>query len=676
MTLRSVFLGLALGAVICGVTFFNDMVLRGTFLVGNYLPISVFGGLLILVLVANPLLRLLSKRTRLQGRELAVIVALALVACCVPGRGLMHYFTTFMMLPHERARTYASWKAQDLLATVPPQMLADATEKDVADFMGGLGEGDESIAFSQIPWHVWQRPLMFWIPLLLSLWIGTIALAVVLHRQWSVHERLQYPIVTFANALLPDVSGRTGSALRNRAFWVAAGIVVVIHLNNYASTYYPQRMFQVPLAINLSPLAELFRDWKAEGDMRWLMSHPFRLTAVGFAYLLSTDLSLSLGIAPYAWAFANGIFTRHGVQLTGSFFAAKPRGFIHAGAFMGLFLVILYSGRRYLSRVFGRAMLLPVRQETTETAVWAARAFLVAMAAFVLQLTFAGVYWPLAILYAIGALVIYTVISRIVAETGTFFIHAYHFPCVILLGFLGLATMDMRSLTIMFLVSSLAFLDPREAAMPFMMTGLKLVELSRGKIGRTGAFGVVALLVAFAVAVPVTLYIQYDKGARNVGDGWTLWGVPFFALNSLSNLHRELEQDPELASTDRPSGMSRFLRIDPDEKAVTAFVVGLGLVLLFSAGRLRFPWWPIHPVLFVVLGTFQSSTLSASFLLGWLIKVLVTRLFGGKGYQGLKPFMIGLIAGDILGGILPMVHGAIYYYVTNTQPMSFRVLPT
>jgi hypothetical protein len=98
-------------------------------------------------------------------------------------------------------------------------------------------------------------------------------------------------------------------------------------------------------------------------------------------------------------------------------------------------------------------------------------------------------------------------------------------------------------------------------------------------------------------------------------------------------------------------------------------------VLLFTLGRLRFPNWPIHPVIFIVLGTWQSRRLAASFFVGWLIKVAVTRLLGGKSYQKVKPIMIGLIAGDVIGGIIPMIAGGIYYYLTGLTPKPFRVLP-
>ena len=50
MTVRAVLLGLLAAALVCGFCYFNDFVMHQTFLVGNYMPISVFGGLLVFLL--------------------------------------------------------------------------------------------------------------------------------------------------------------------------------------------------------------------------------------------------------------------------------------------------------------------------------------------------------------------------------------------------------------------------------------------------------------------------------------------------------------------------------------------------------------------------------------------------------------------------------------------------
>jgi hypothetical protein len=61
---------------------------------------------------------------------------------------------------------------------------------------------------------------------------------------------------------------------------------------------------------------------------------------------------------------------------------------------------------------------------------------------------------------------------------------------------------------------------------------------------------------------------------------------------------------------------------------------------------------------------------------GWAIKVLVTKYGGASWYQRLKPFMFGLIAGEMLGGLMPMVVGLVYWLVTGQLPKVFNVLPT
>jgi hypothetical protein len=57
-----------------------------------------------------------------------------------------------------------------------------------------------------------------------------------------------------------------------------------------------------------------------------------------------------------------------------------------------------------------------------------------------------------------------------------------------------------------------------------------------------------------------------------------------------------------------------------------------------------------------------------SFGMAWLIKTSVTRYGGGQTYQKLKPAMIGLIAGAMLGAFLPMIIGTAYYWVVGHAP--------
>jgi hypothetical protein len=463
-----------------------------------------------------------------------------------------------------------------------------------------------------------------------------------------------------------------GGVFGNRLFWLGAGIILVIHLNNYAYQWWPRYLIQVPRQFDFMGL----RDVLPRLNNPWHLLNPtLSFTAMGFAYFLATDVSLAVGAAPFLYEWVVGLFAVYGVSIEGGgFISLQIRTFLYGGAYLGMFLVLLYTGRHYYLSVLRKSLLLPGGERVERQAAWGGRVFLVAAAFFAAQLAWVGLPVYLALIYTVGAVLIFTVISRLVAETGVFFIHAYHFPCVLLWGVLGARALGPESMLIMLMVTALLLIDPREAVMPFMVQGLKLVDMNRVSVGKTAAWGTVALVLAFAVAVPVTLYWQYDRGVMRVSDGWTR-NVPRMPFDATVRAMERLKAQGVLEEAGQQSGMAWLRSISPNTPCVVAFGATFALVLLFAAGRLRFPRWPIHPVMFLVLGTFQSRTLAVSFLLGWLIKLAVTKYGGARVYQRLKPLMIGLIAGDLLGGLIPMVIGAIYYWATGEPPKPFQVLP-
>ena len=79
-------------------------------------------------------------------------------------------------------------------------------------------------------------------------------------------------------------------------------------------------------------------------------------------------------------------------------------------------------------------------------------------------------------------------------------------------------------------------------------------------------------------------------------------------------------------------------------------------------------------MLFVTWNTPHIQVLAGSFFMGWLVKTVVIKYGGNSIYNKVKPVMIGLIAGEILGAFIPSVTAAIYYFITNEQPVWFRIL--
>lgn len=669
--IKAFLLGLTGVGLICGFTYFNDNVLHQTILISNHMPVSVYGGLIIFLLVINPLLFRLGRRAGFTSRQLAVVLAMVLASCTVPGFGLMRTLTTSLMLPHYHNRIEPGWQEQNIIDLAPKRMLADPSKNEseaLNGFIQGMGVGSKHISFSRIPWYAWTSTLVFWLPLVLFLWIGLIALSVLVHPQWSLYEQLPYPIVRFANALLPQHGKIKSHIFNNRLFWIGCGAILVIHLINYTYRWFPS-FIEIPTTFDFRPLKDISPTFIKGGGLNLFMVS-LEFTVIAFAYFLSSDVSLSLGIGPFLWAFVVGIFLNYGVSIVGAesydFLTLRPMAFINFGAYFGFFLAIFYWGRNYYANVFKRAFLLPSREKIENQYVWSARIFIVSFFFFFMGLVFIGLNWELALLYTIIAVIIFIVMSRIVVETGLFFIQAWCFPGVILWGIFGAKALGPQTILIMSIVTTVILMDPRETLMPYMSNSLKLLELHKVKYGKVAMASVVAIIFALIISVPLTLYFQYDRGV-NFSDHWTIKAAGFAFKNAVRIKHRLVAQG-DLHFSDSFSGWESFIHMSPNKPCMIAFAAGFILVILFSFSRIKLAWWPLHPVMFLVWSTYPGRRFAASFFIGWFIRFLVTKYGGVKIYNKLKPLMFGLIAGDMLGGIIPILIGIMYYYITGDIP--------
>lgn len=682
MTVRAVILGLLGVAFITSYTYFNDWIMRQTMFVGNFMPISVYGVLVIFMAFAYPLWLRITRKGALKRSELAVILVLVLSACAIPGSNLLRLFTPALIMPHRYEMTEPGWQQQEIMELVPDNMLVDISrdpDKVMGGYTRGLMEASDSLAFSDVPWEAWSSSLFFWIPIILSLWIALVSLAVVVHRQWADHEHLPYPIVTFTKALLPDEKGARSPVFANSLFWLGLIGVFAIHFYNYMNVWFPNYLFgQIPLGVDFTPLAELSDTFQQGGGESLLSMYTIYFTVIAVAYFLPKEVSLSLGIGPFVWVFIAGIFATYGIGASGWQgtwpFGLTMDAMMIMGAYFGMLLVLLYTGRQYYSAVFRRAFGVPSREKVESSAIWGARFFMAGMLFFTVYCAlYVGLDWPIALMFGLGCVAVYLVMGRLLAETGLFFIVVTGTPATLLWALFGARALGPEILFLTFMLSLVLFYDTREALMPYVVNGLKLADDCRAKVGRTAFFVVVALMVGLAVGIPTTLYFQYERGVDV-----SLWKVeqakrPF---NETISIMQRLDAQGQLEEAGQVTGLKRFLEASPHRNGLIAFGTAAVLVLLFSFLRLRFTGWPLHPVMFLVWSTYAGNSFAQSFLFGWLLKILITR-FGGAGvYQRCKPLMFGLIAGEMLGGVIPMFVSLIYFLITGGDiPRPFEIMP-
>jgi len=87
-----------------------------------------------------------------------------------------------------------------------------------------------------------------------------------------------------------------------------------------------------------------------------------------------------------------------------------------------------------------------------------------------------------------------------------------------------------------------------------------------------------------------------------------------------------------------------------DPGAAWAYVFGAGVVFFLSMMRQRFIGWPFHPAGYLVAGSFGLIRLWLPILLAWLVKALILRYGGLRGYRAALPFFIGLVLGEFSAG--------------------------
>ena len=563
-----------------------------------------------------------------------------------------------------------------VLEKVPPAMLADpSAHPDALDgFVTGLGGAGDRFTLARIPWAAWRAPIVFWVFLLGAMGLCVVGLSLVLHRQWADHEHLPYPTTAFVRALLGDEDG--GSLVfRRGAFWAGLLPVFALHLINYANVWWPDYVIPVQRTLNFEPLLELLPVFR-RANPSFLFNPTLYFTAMGFAYFLSSDVAFSLGIAPYLFTLVWGTVAGFGIATAGPHLQPHLHASMYAGASVAMFLTLLHSGRRHLKAVLIRALGGRVRDPVEPAAVWGARILLAGFILFVGQLMRAGVEAPLAVFYTLGALMIFTVMSRLLAEAGVFFFHPHFYPCGLLLGFLGTAAIGPEQLLLLGMVSSLLLIDPREALMPYAVSALRIAEDARLPIGRTAVVGGAAVLLAAAIAIPVSLYWQYREGAIKTGDGWTVNNVPRMVFDLNVSTVRTLEAQGLLGPAQAVSGWSRFRAATPMRGPTLVFGLSFLLALLLVVLRRRLARWPLHPLIFLMGTHWQSRTLAFSFLVGWAVKALVMKYGGERAYRALRPAAIGLIAGEVLAALIPLVAGLLYQVATGQPPRPYRIMPS
>ncbi|MFQ6099323.1 MAG: DUF6784 domain-containing protein, partial [Armatimonadota bacterium] len=73
---------------------------------------------------------------------------------------------------------------------------------------------------------------------------------------------------------------------------------------------------------------------------------------------------------------------------------------------------------------------------------------------------------------------------------------------------------------------------------------------------------------------------------------------------------------------------------------------GAAIMMFLQAMRMRFAWWPFHPVGFAIGGVWIMDQMWFTCFLSWLAKAVILRYGSMKTFRAARPFFLGLILGQ------------------------------
>jgi hypothetical protein len=242
-----------------------------------------------------------------------------------------------------------------------------------------------------------------------------------------------------------------------------------------------------------------------------------------------------------------------------------------------------------------------------------------------------------------------------------------------MMGMLGAYAMGPEAIVIAGMFCAVLCIDQSQGIMPYFINGLRICDNVKVSPGRAGTSTVGVFVICLVVAIPVCIWAHYNWGHPVYG--WSHHRIPTMAFRPAQLTVDRLNNSGQLEDSQSLSPVGRLVNMRPKKGFAWSFLSGVVLVLIFSVLRLRYAWWPLHPVLFLAWTTYPLRVFCYSFMLGWILKTVITRLGGHSAFRKTMPLMIGLIAADVLGALVFIIVGAVYYAVTGLQPINYTIFP-
>lgn len=548
---------------------------------------------------------------KLTPQELTILYAMLVSAGTVVNHDMSDNLFAVVSYPFWRADATNNWDTL-FFPHIPKWLVVTDRWALKGFYLGGT-------SFYQWDYiRAWLLPLTAWSGLIAVLIFGQLCLNSLLRRRWMDEERLGYPLTMVPLEVIKDERGE--QFFKNPQAWLGFGLACLY--NNFLGL---RQLYGWLPQWRLSGwnLAELFpsRPWSAIGWTPVILAW----SVVGLSFLLPLELTFS------CWFF---YALRKLVQVIASAFGqeqALSRGFPYwyegqgTGAWIALAISVLWVDRRYLFHTVASAVQRKVNDR------WEAMPSLLAILGILGAIGFAvafgraaGMSFGVALAFFSLYFLLSVSMTRVRAELGApYELHAIH-PARVLINLMGTTTLGAKNLTCFaaFYWFNRCY---RWHAMPNQMEAIKLGVVTQTSLRSLSLAIMAAALFALPIGWWSGLHLYYEGGAEAKCRGFN-----WFAAHESWGV------------------LEGWLKVGQPIDWERVGYMGLGAALVWGLMSLRrfLIWFPFHYAGYAVAITFAMNYYWFSFLVCWLVKLLVLRYGGIRLYRKLLTFFSGMIFGE------------------------------
>lgn len=608
---RALIVGAVMSALISFWGPYNSLVVRGSYLTIDFTTAAAILMLFATVLFANSLLRRFIPSQSLTSGELSITYLMSAIACSICTMGLTLYLIPMLPALQYLASDENMWALE--LQPYVPHWLVPQGDDAIRGFYEGISRGES------VPWMIWVKPLLAWMPLVVGLYMVMVALAILFRRQWMEHERLAYPLAQLPLTMIHQEPRRPLNAFfRNPLMWVGFLLPFIVTSVNGLHAYH-HFIPQVVLGTTLSILPDM-------QSLSINLSFPM----MGFAYMTHQEVALSIWLFYLIGYAVNGWFTKFGITRTLNLdiYTQNDGGpimaFVQFGALAALVGYTLWTARAHL-RYTWQAAVRPSRADPGDFSMRGVY-FLLIVGMVMMTGWFAAIGVPLwaGLAFVLVSTGTFLGITRILCESGLAATRAQLITPTVVSTFAGTGVLGQSGTIGIMAYGQVWMSDVRTFVMAAAANGLKLTE----SVNRKGVVFVgmlLAVVIGIVVSIWTTLFYAYESGANNANT-WFFINGPRYAFDFAARYVRE------------PSS--------PDLGGIG--LMGLGSVIMLGLYwvRAHFLAFPIHPMGLAVSQMMLTRHMWFSVFLVWLIKAVLARYGGPRLLGAVRPFFLGMILGQ------------------------------